>query len=306
MAIPTSRTAENAQIFINESKCTGCGLCVEVCKDFSLVIKNKKAKISENPFFGCFACGQCMAICPHDAISIKGRYLSSDDLFTLPNLNETANYDQVNHLFQRRRSVRDFKDQPVEKEVLIKIIEAVKTAPMGLPPSDVNILVMENKQKVRQFAKDFCVHLENMQWFVSNWFLTFMRPFWGKSSDNMFRGFLKPLIEGYVHNMKSGKNMVTYDAPAALYFYSTSFADPADPIVAATYGMIAAESLGLATCMIGGVHPFIQKGASAKKFRIKQNIRYKSKEGLILLIGHSKYKYQKGIRRSFANVDFLN
>jgi len=306
MPIPTSRTNENGQITIDHELCNGCGLCVEVCKDFSLKIENEKVVVSETPFFGCFACGQCMAICPKDAIKVEGRHLSIDDLFPLPDKKDVATYDKVLKLLQRRRSIRDFKDKPVEKELIEKVIEAATTAPMGLPPSDVNILVMDSKKSVRQFAKDFCDSLESMKWFVSNWFLTLMRPFWGKSTNDMFRGFIKPLVEGYTGAMKEGKNFVTYDAPAALYFYGSPFSDPADPIVVATYAMVAAESLRLGTCMIGGVHPFIQKGSAAKKFREKQNIRYKSKEGLIVLLGYPKFKFRKGIKRSFANVEYLS
>lgn len=58
-----------------------------------------------------------------------------------------------------------------------------------------------------------------------------------------------------------------------MYFYGSPYTDPADPIVAATYSMIAAETLGLGTCMLGGVHPFIQKGRKAKEFRKKQGIK---------------------------------
>lgn len=64
MAIPTSRTKEKATIIIDTDKCTGCGQCVEVCKDFSLCLENNKAKISETSVFGCIGCGHCMAICP--------------------------------------------------------------------------------------------------------------------------------------------------------------------------------------------------------------------------------------------------
>ena len=106
--------------------------------------------------------------------------------------------------------------------------------------------------------------------------------------------------------MQKGRDYVTYDAPAAIYFYGTSYADTADPVIPATYAMLAAESLGLGTCLIGGVHPFIQQGKAAKKFRKKVGIRHKSREGLILLMGYPKLKFRKGIERSFARVDFLN
>ncbi|MFZ4465107.1 MAG: nitroreductase, partial [Bacteroidales bacterium] len=49
-----------------------------------------------------------------------------------------------------------------------------------------------------------------------------------------------------------------------LYFYGSPYADPADPLIAATYAMIAGESLCLGTCMIGAVHPFIQNGSKQR------------------------------------------
>jgi nitroreductase len=103
--------------------------------------------------------------------------------------------------------------------------------------------------------------------------------------------------------MEKGENMVTYEAPAALYFYGSPYTDPADPIIAATYAMLAAETLGLGTCMLGGIHPFIQSGAAARRFRGKYNIRWKSREGLFVILGYPRIKYHSAIKRSFANVD---
>lgn len=194
MAIPTSRTKLKAEIRINEEKCTGCGLCISVCKDNSLKAENHKVKASDNPFFGCIGCGHCMAICPSDAIRIFGRTLSPDDLFDLPEKEKAATYEQLHFLLCRRRSIREFNDTPIENETITKIIEAASTAPMGLPPSDVNILIFDTKGKVRKFANDFCLYLEGLKWFVSDWFLSLMRPFWGKSNDEMFKGFVKPLF----------------------------------------------------------------------------------------------------------------
>ena len=74
----------------------------------------------------------------------------------------------------------------------------------------------------------------------------------------------------------------------------------ADPIIAATYAMIAAETIGLGTCMLGAVHPFIQNGRKAKKFRENHNIKCKSKEGLFVAFGYHKSNYLKRIDRTFA------
>ncbi len=302
MAIPTSRTKEKAEIKLYTEKCSGCGLCVSVCKDFGLQIIDGKIALTENPLFGCIACGHCMAICPEGAIEIHGRELSPDDLFEIPKKGTAASYEQLLNLLKRRRSIREFTAQAVEQDLIDKILLAAGTAPMGIPPSDVNVLILNTKEKARNFSQDYCRYLESVKWYVSNWFLAIMRPFWGKSNDEMFRRFIRPLFEIYIGNMKKGINLVTYDAPLAIYFYGSPFADPADPLIAATYAMIAGESLGLGSCMLGGIHPLIQYGKKAKKLREKYGIKYTSREGLFVIFGYPNVKYSKGIRRTFASV----
>ncbi|MDR2173305.1 MAG: nitroreductase family protein [Burkholderiales bacterium] len=228
MAVPTSRASEKAQVHIDASLCDGCGKCIDVCKDFGLelvdermpsaipsqeAMTTQKAKIKETTFVGCFACGHCMAVCPRMAISINGKTLSPNDLFRLPTIRNKANYEQLLTLLQRRRSIREFIDRKVEPEIIEKILDAATTAPMGVPPSDVNVLVFDGKEKNRKFAEDFCTLLKSKRWLVSAWFLALMRPFWGKTNDELFRKFIRPLVDVYISAMDKGVNVINYDAP---------------------------------------------------------------------------------------------
>jgi len=303
MAIPTTRAKEKAEIVIDADKCIVCGDCVSVCKDFSIYIDSNELKISNSPAFGCIGCGHCMAICPTGAIKIYGRELSPENLIDLPLPGSAAGYDQLLSLLQRRRSVREFIDKEVDEEIVNRILDAAKTSPMGLPPSDVNVLVFNTKDKNHAFAIDLCKYLEDMRWFVSEWFMTLMRSFWGKANDEMFKGFVKPLFNIYINNIRRGINLVNYDAPLAMYFYGSPYCDPADPVVAATTAMYAGEAIGLGTCMLGGIHPLIQYGNSAKKFRKKYGIKYASREGLFVIFGYPSVQYKKGISRTFASVE---
>jgi len=302
MAIPTSRTKDPANIFIDTEKCTGCGLCVDVCKDFGLEIVNHKAVLSDKSIFGCVGCGHCMMVCPTNVIAIEGRTLSPIQLFNLPDKSTVPGYESLLAMLQRRRSIREFKDIAVEKEKIDQILEAAQTAPMGLPPSDVHVLVLENKTQVRAFAVEFSKYLSTISWMASNWFLALMRPFWGKATDEMMRSFIKPVLDIFVDNMDKGDNWINYDAPVAMYFYGSPYADPADPIIAATYAMLAGESLGLGTCMLGAVHPFIQYGKKARQFREKWDIKYPSREGLFVIFGYTDVHYKKGVKRTFADI----
>lgn len=302
MAIPTSRTKEPAKILIDTDKCNGCEQCVEVCSDFGLEILDNKAVKTENSIFGCVGCGHCMMSCPTGAIAIEGRTLSPVQLFDLPDKKNVPSYENLLAMLQRRRSIREFKDKPVEAEKINQILEAAQTAPMGIPPSDVHVLVLENKTLVHRFAEEFSIYLKTIRWMSSNWFMTLMSPFWGKANDEMMRSFIKPVFNIYVDDMEKGKNWINYDAPLAMYFYGSPYADPADPVIAATYAMLAGESLGLGTCMLGAVHPFIQNGKKAKLFRQKWNIKYSSHNGLFVIFGYADVHYSKGVKRTFADI----
>lgn len=58
-------------IHIDETKCTGCGLCVPNCAEGSLEIRNGKAVLVKEAL--CDGLGACLGHCPEDALWIEER-----------------------------------------------------------------------------------------------------------------------------------------------------------------------------------------------------------------------------------------
>lgn len=55
-------------IQIDEKKCTGCGLCIDVCAEAALEIVDGKARVVKD--FYCDGLGACLDVCPVDALKI--------------------------------------------------------------------------------------------------------------------------------------------------------------------------------------------------------------------------------------------
>ena len=54
---------------IDSEKCTGCGVCVDVCPLEAISLNDGIAVIDED---SCTECGLCVDECPNDAISLAG------------------------------------------------------------------------------------------------------------------------------------------------------------------------------------------------------------------------------------------
>ena len=60
--------ANVASLGLDAEKCTGCGMCLEVCPHNVFALKDKKAVIIDKD--ACMECGACAANCAFCAISV--------------------------------------------------------------------------------------------------------------------------------------------------------------------------------------------------------------------------------------------
>ena len=111
------------KITIDAHLCKKDGLCAMACTR-AIFRQREKGTIPEVvDVERCFGCGHCVAICPSGAISHSDY---PKDAVTPVKSEILPSYDQVLELVRSRRAHRLFKDTPVEREVIEKVLD-VKT-----------------------------------------------------------------------------------------------------------------------------------------------------------------------------------
>jgi len=115
-----------------------------------------------------------MAACSEKAIHVLGLN-NNKDFLDLP---ETIN--SFNALIQSRRSVRSFMEIPVPKDILEQIVNAITFAPPSFPPLKTEIIVVQDKELIKQSLPH-----------MVNWY------------DNLIKRLKNPLVR-YIIRTKAG------------------------------------------------------------------------------------------------------
>lgn len=130
---------------VDGQKCTRCALCVAACPARIIAMDdNGYPSIAPEQEASCYRCQQCLAICPRAAVSILGR--RPEDSLPLP-----GNYpapEQLELLIKGRRSVRRYKEENLERELLQRLLEVAWHAPTGINSRQVRFTVVDDRAKL--------------------------------------------------------------------------------------------------------------------------------------------------------------
>lgn len=302
MGVVDSFGSEPALPTVAEGTCHHCGTCVEVCPVGILSLHGNRIRIDRDRYFGCIGCAQCAMACPTGSITVTGRRTSPDDLVPSPRPEERATADQLYALFLSRRSVRKFTEEPVPHGAIERVVDMAATAPMGIPASEVGTVVFEGREKVQELAQDVVGVYRGMLKVMDHSVLrAFVRPFMKTSRYAQWQSFILPLGRALVEERKRGRDAVLYDAPAALLFHVSPYADAADAVIVCTYAMLAADSLGLGSCVIGCASPPL---ATRKALLRKYGIPAGHTPSIVLIMGYPAVRYRRAVRREFGWVKY--
>jgi len=287
---------------INHKTCKKCHLCISICP--AKIIEEKADKtvdFIQKKIHTCLKCSQCMAICETQSILIDG--CSYENIF---NLNESVvDYEKFYDFLSHRRSVRNFKNKNIEKEKIEKIIEILSLTPFGAKEQSVELTIINNRDIIEKALPIMSDFYNKMESWLRNPFMKFMiKKNAGIEKYHTITKHLLPRIKlGHYDIKKSGDN-ITRNAPALILFHSNKLAEEHtnDAYIWLTYVMLAANSIGLGSTIIGLVPPAINK---TKELKQLFGIPLDNEVVTSLILGYPKYSFKKGIKRPKTKINWI-
>ena len=136
---------------IDPQKCNKDGICVMACPTKVIQRKSSDDPPTPAPDFSdyCLLCGHCVAVCPTGAFSMN--WLNPDQCLPF-NKENTLTPEQAEQFIRSRRSMRNFKDTPVERPKLEKLLEIACFAPSAKNSQPWYWTVVEDPAEVRRLA----------------------------------------------------------------------------------------------------------------------------------------------------------
>eukprot|EP00727_Mastigamoeba_balamuthi_P008232 m51a1_g403 hypothetical protein (304) ;mRNA; r:724878-725959 len=217
-------------ITVDSSLCVRCGLCVRDCP-MGILALPPDGQVPRCVAPSCIACNHCVCVCPTGALRLKGLR----DESVVAKSASPASREQVAALVRERRSVRQFRPEPLPHSVIRDLLATSCSAPTGGNMRPVSYVVVEKPELLSEMRDLCCEALRKVA-----------------AADPIIR----PKLEAMLGAVKAGHDVVLRGVPQLLVAYAPSgehtggMAD-IDLAIALTTAELVAASMGLGTCWNG-------------------------------------------------------
>lgn len=242
-------------IDLDSKQCIGCGQCLQVCPRDCFSMEHGALVIAVQK---CFGCGHCLAVCPVDAIAIDGlaEPLSFVTFTELPGVTVAQQGDLASlvRLMRSRRSVRHYEAKPVALDLLQDLVKIGTTAPSGTNSQGWSFVILERRVDVVALGDGVAQFFKKLnQKAASPLLRTLARVFAGDRLGRYYRRHYKSVEQGLGGWFDRGEDLLFHGATAVILVGGAKSAScPAeDALLASGQILLAAQQMGLGTCLIG-------------------------------------------------------
>jgi nitroreductase/NAD-dependent dihydropyrimidine dehydrogenase PreA subunit len=291
---------ENSKIIIDIDNCKYCKACANECSFF--ILDSDSMNFADTMEEECIECGKCVAVCPENVIKLK--FHKEETLKDVPSKDDLPSFKSLINLFQTRRSLRQFKKNPVPKELIEDILnQAVKYSPTGHNQENVHFTIVQDQDILKKLSEE-CTNQ------VRNLIKTFEDPQGRKALKAAFPPSLikkveevLPAFKNHIKEIDKGREVWRRDAEIIIiHSPKNALTGMENCALAACHIMLAAETLGLGTCSLGYITNFFNEFKPVAKI---VKIPLKHFVGYTLAIGYPKARYYRIPARKPIKVKWI-
>ena len=280
-------------ISIDRERCTLCGLCVSVCVRRILDLGDDAANVTDPA--QCILCGHCKAICPEDAPRLPS--LNDREFSSVPAKEEIPHPDRLMAFFRSRRSTRIYQKRAVDREKVLRILEAGRFAPSGGNRQPLQYVVLQSEEHVVTVRQMAMSALGEMARKIQEAMREKGARGEALSLADMSLEAYADMWLGMPELLRQGTDRLFYFAPAVIVCHG----DPLSRTVEVDAGLagmqmaLMAEALGLGTCFCHFLVFAIQEsGALRQALQIPEE----RKAVLSFMLGHPDMTYPRLVARN--------
>ena len=273
-----------AFLIVDESKCKKDSICVAECPSGLIKLQEDTGypRIIPGGDNVCNRCGHCVAVCPNGAL-ILSEIPAEDCPPIKPEL--IINEEQAVQFLRSRRAIRAYKDKPVAKEKIRRLIEIARYAPTGGNGQLVEWLVITDKRKIHESASQT---------------IEFFRRF-VKENPRVLE--LNPYLSLIIEAWEAGYDSILWNAPVLVVASAPKEAPTgmADLCIALSYLGLLAPTMGLGTCWAGLLQQAI---ISSPPFREFLGVPAEHPHLFPMILGYPKARYYRLPGRKPPKITF--
>lgn len=219
-------------IAVNRQTCNKDGLCRAVCP--MQIIDSDQSGYPVPAAHArdlCIRCGHCTAVCPTASLVHAELPLAECP----PLCRELPlSAEHCRHFLRSRRSIRNYRDQPVPRETLQELIETARYAPTGHNSQGVRWLVMDKRAELERLAG---ITADWMSWMLAN------------MADLARSMHMDRVLE----RIAGGEDVILRGAPVVIVAHGPKADRLAQSscTIALSYLELAATAMNLGTCWAG-------------------------------------------------------
>ena len=287
-------------VSIDESRCNLCGLCVPVCVRRILTKGEKSIRITDHSL--CLACGHCKAVCPTDAPQLSEM---NDQFQPAPKKTKIPAAADLFRFFRRRRSLRVYRPDPIEKEKLKMLIEAGRYAPTGANRQPCEYTVVTGRKMLDQVCTLAIQSLQEQGGKIEEAIGQCRAAKKALPEDLISQQYFPAVWGRIAQKWKEGVDQLLHNAPALVLIQikeNSATTPELDAGIAATQMVLLAEALGLGTCFIAFLVRTIQ---DSKELRALLKIPDNHRVYVALTVGYPAVNYLRVVGRKPARARWL-